>query len=30
VRPDPGSTVNLRADPAAVRVFDRESGVALN
>ena len=30
VRPDPGSTVNLRADPDSVRVFDRESGVALN
>jgi multiple sugar transport system ATP-binding protein len=30
VRPDPGSTVHLRADPDAVRVFDRESGAALN
>jgi ABC-type sugar transport system ATPase subunit len=30
VRPEPGSTVHLRADPAAVRVFDRSSGAALN
>jgi len=29
VRPGPGSTVQLRADPAAVRVFDRSSGAAL-
>ena len=29
VRPAPGSTVQLRADPAAVRVFDRASGAAL-
>ena len=28
VRPDPGSTVGLRADPAAVRVFDRSTGAA--
>ena len=30
VRPDAGSTVHLEADPAAVRVFDRASGAALN
>ena len=30
VRPEAGSTVGLRADPAAVRVFDRSSGVALH
>jgi len=30
VRPEAGSTVGLRADPAAVRVFDRSSGDALN
>jgi multiple sugar transport system ATP-binding protein len=30
VRPEAGSTVNVRADPAAVRVFDRSSGRALN
>ncbi|HEU4571360.1 MAG TPA: ABC transporter ATP-binding protein [Candidatus Limnocylindrales bacterium] len=30
VRPDPGSTVHLQADPAAIRVFDRSSGAALN
>jgi multiple sugar transport system ATP-binding protein len=29
VRPEAGSTVGLRADPSAVRVFDRSSGVAL-
>ncbi|GAC1695690.1 MAG: sn-glycerol-3-phosphate ABC transporter ATP-binding protein UgpC [Candidatus Limnocylindrales bacterium] len=29
VRPAPGSMVQLRADPAAVRVFDRSSGAAL-
>ena len=29
VRPAAGSTVQLRADPAAVRVFDRASGAAL-
>jgi ABC-type sugar transport system ATPase subunit len=29
VRPEAGSTVGLRADPAAVRVFDRSSGAAL-
>jgi multiple sugar transport system ATP-binding protein len=29
VRPEPGTTVNLRAAPDAVRVFNRESGVAL-
>ena len=29
VRPEPGSTVSVRADPAAVRVFDRSSGLAL-
>jgi ABC-type sugar transport system ATPase subunit len=30
VRPEAGTTVGLRADPAAVRVFDRASGVALD
>jgi multiple sugar transport system ATP-binding protein len=30
VRPDPGSTVHLRPDPGAIRVFDRASGVALH
>jgi len=30
VRPEAGSTVGLRADPAAVRVFDRSSGAALH
>jgi multiple sugar transport system ATP-binding protein len=29
VRPQAGERVHLRADPAGVRVFDRESGVAL-
>jgi multiple sugar transport system ATP-binding protein len=29
VRPEAGSMVGLRADPAAVRVFDRSTGVAL-
>jgi multiple sugar transport system ATP-binding protein len=29
VRPEAGSTVGLRADPAAVRAFDRSSGAAL-
>ncbi len=29
VRPEPGATVRLRADPAGVRVFDRDSGAAL-
>ncbi|HEV8228494.1 MAG TPA: ABC transporter ATP-binding protein [Candidatus Limnocylindria bacterium] len=29
VRPAPGEKVRLRADPAGVRVFDRESGVAV-
>jgi multiple sugar transport system ATP-binding protein len=29
VRPEAGSTVGLRADPAAVRVFDRSTGAAL-
>ncbi len=29
VRPEPGAKVHLRADPAGVRVFDRESGVAV-
>ena len=29
IRPAPGSTVHLRADPAAIRVFDRTSGAAL-
>jgi multiple sugar transport system ATP-binding protein len=29
VRPEPGSKVGLRVDPAAVRVFDRASGAAL-
>ncbi|MFL5679470.1 MAG: ABC transporter ATP-binding protein [Chloroflexota bacterium] len=30
VRPDPGSTVHLKADRDAVRVFDRSSGAAVN
>jgi multiple sugar transport system ATP-binding protein len=30
VRPGAGTTIHLRADPAAVRVFDRASGAALN
>jgi sn-glycerol 3-phosphate transport system ATP-binding protein len=30
VRPEPGSNVGLRVAPAAVRVFDRSSGAALN
>ena len=30
VRPAAGSTVQLRADPAAVRVFDRATGTALS
>jgi len=30
VRPDPGTRVFLRAQPAAVRVFDASSGAALN
>jgi multiple sugar transport system ATP-binding protein len=30
VRPGPGTTIHLRPDPAAVRVFDRASGAALN
>ena len=30
VRPNPGSTVHLRADPAAVRVFDAVTGAALH
>jgi multiple sugar transport system ATP-binding protein len=30
VRPAPGSTIALRADPAAVRLFDRTTGVALS
>ena len=29
IRPAPGSTIALRADPAAVRLFDRETGSAL-
>jgi multiple sugar transport system ATP-binding protein len=29
VRPVPGSSVGLRAEPAAVRLFDRSSGAAL-
>ena len=29
IRPGAGSTVSLRADPAAVRLFDRSSGAAL-
>jgi len=29
VRPSPGSTVSLRVDPAAVRLFDRATGAAL-
>jgi multiple sugar transport system ATP-binding protein len=29
VRPAPGSSVGLRAEPAAVRLFDRSSGAAL-
>ena len=30
VRPTPGSTVALRADPAAVRLFDKATGAALS
>jgi multiple sugar transport system ATP-binding protein len=30
VRPDPGSTIGLRAAPAAVRLFDPSSGLALH
>jgi multiple sugar transport system ATP-binding protein len=30
VRPEPGSSVGLRADPAAVRLFDRSTGIALH
>jgi len=30
VRPEAGSSVGLRADPAAVRLFDRSTGVALS
>jgi ABC-type sugar transport system ATPase subunit len=30
VRPAPGSTIALRADTAAVRLFDRSSGAALS
>jgi ABC-type sugar transport system ATPase subunit len=30
VRPAPGSTIALRADPSAVRLFDRSSGAALS
>jgi multiple sugar transport system ATP-binding protein len=30
VRPEAGSVIHLRPDPAAVRVFDRASGAALN
>jgi multiple sugar transport system ATP-binding protein len=30
VRPEPGTKVGLRADPDAVRVFDRSSGAALH
>jgi multiple sugar transport system ATP-binding protein len=30
VRPAPGSTIALRADPDAVRLFDRSSGAALS
>jgi multiple sugar transport system ATP-binding protein len=30
VRPAPGSSVGLRADPSAVRLFDRSSGAALS
>jgi len=29
VRPQAGERVGLRADPAGVRVFDRDTGVAL-
>ena len=29
VRPAPGSSISLRADPSAVRLFDRSSGAAL-
>jgi len=29
VRPEPGSNVGLRADPGAVRLFDRSTGVAV-
>jgi ABC-type sugar transport system ATPase subunit len=30
VRPEPGSTVGLRADPGAVRLFDASTGVAVH
>ena len=30
VRPAPGSTIAVRADPAAVRLFERSSGLALS
>jgi ABC-type sugar transport system ATPase subunit len=30
VRPAPGSRIDLRADPSAVRLFDRSSGAALS
>ena len=30
VRPAPGSTIALRADPAAVRLFDARAGAALS
>jgi multiple sugar transport system ATP-binding protein len=30
VRPAPGSSIALRADPAAVRLFDRATGIALS
>jgi multiple sugar transport system ATP-binding protein len=30
VRPAPGSSIGLRADPSAVRLFDRSSGAALS
>jgi hypothetical protein len=29
VRPEPGSSVGLRADPAAVRLFDTSTGLAI-
>jgi ABC-type sugar transport system ATPase subunit len=30
VRPAPGSSIALRADPAAVRLFDQATGTALS
>ncbi len=30
IRPEPGSTIGLRVDPAAVRLFDRSTGLAIH